>query len=150
MLLLAALVGGFGTALWMRQRLAQTAALQAQEAELWGTWRAQVEKRLAERREPDWTPVLQRLGALEKAIGNVRLPTPEPTNLRPVLDALASIRLPVPPAVNLDPLHTRLLGLEDAIRLQGAPAANRGGDLSGVLARLTEIEQHLARLRNAG
>jgi uncharacterized protein HemX len=152
LLLLAALLGGAVAAWWVRRSAQQASAEQARQQVEWDTWRLQIERRLAERREPDLTPLVQRLAALEKAVGSIRLPTPEPTNLRPVLDAIASIRLPAAPAVNLEPLHNRLLGLEDAIRIMGTPTAApapaaREADLAGVVARLGAIEQHLARLR---
>lgn len=144
--LLATLLGA-GLALgWARHRLAKAQAeLQQQQAE-WSAWRAQIERRLADRREPDWTPLLQRLSAMEKALGHIRMPAPEPVNLRPVLDAIASIERP--PSVNLEPLHNRLLGLEDAVRSAGGvPAALAPQlDLSGVHSRLDRVERQIARI----
>ncbi len=158
LLLLAALSGAAVAAWWLGRRFQQASAEQARQQAEWQTWRLQIERRLAERREPDLTPLVQRLAGLEKAVGSIRLPTPEPTNLRPVLDAIASIRLPAAPAVNLEPLHNRLLGLEDAIRQMGTPAATpapavpaaREAELAGVVAQLGAIEQQLARLRPQG
>ncbi len=135
-LLLAALLGGV-CAWWLAQRRLQ--ALNAEHTRLqneWVQWRQLIERRLAERPEPDWTPLMHRLGAIEKAVGNIRLPTPESTNLRPVLDAVASIRLqapPVFPAAQLDPLHARLLSIET--------------HLSGLFSRLGAVENRLAHLR---
>lgn len=142
LMVLALLCGGFIGWWLQRNRLEQLSREHQQQQEEWGQWRRLVERRLAEPPAPDWTPVLQRVGGVEKAVAAIRFPSPEPTNLRPVLDAVASIRMPEAPAVNLEPLHNRLLGLEDAIRRIGiAPtAAAQGMDLSDVLSRLASLE----------
>lgn len=136
LLLLAALLGGLA-AWWLAQRRLQ--AVNAGHTRLqteWAQWRQLVERRLAERPDPDWTPLMHRLGAIEKAVGSIRLPTPESTNLRPVLDAVAAMRVqapPVFPAAQLDPLHARLLSIET--------------HLSALFSRLGAVENRLAHLR---
>jgi uncharacterized protein HemX len=142
LLALAILCGGFVGWWLQRRRLVEQSQEHQQLQEDWGLWRRHIERRLAEPPVPDWTPMLQRLGAVEKAIGAIRFPSPEPTNLRPVLDAIASVRMPEAPAVNLEPLNNRLLGLEDAIgRIGVTPAATpQAVDLSDVLSRLASVE----------
>lgn len=136
LLLLAALLGGV-CAWWLAQRRLQ--AVSADHTQLqneWAQWRQLIDHRLAERPDPDWTPLMHRLGAIEKAVSSIRLPTPEPTNLRPVLDAVASIRMqppPVIPAAQLEPLHGRLLSMET--------------HLAALFSRLGAVENRLANLR---
>ena len=142
LLALATLCGGF-IGWWLQhRRLVELRLEHSKQQYEWVQWRRHIERRLAEPPAPDWTPVLHRLGGVEKAILGIRFPSPEPTNLRPVLDAIASIRMPEAPAVNLEPLHNRLLGLEDAVRRIGItpPAAVKEIDLSGLLSRLASVE----------
>lgn len=147
LLLLSAVLGGM-VAWWLASRhFGQVGVeLKAQQDE-WRQWRSQIDRRLGERPEPDWTPLLQRLGSLERAVGSIRLPVPESTNLRPVLDAVASLRLHDAPVVNLEPLHARLLALEDSLRRHAPVAAqslDATVDLSPVLSRLALIDNTLA------
>ncbi len=152
LMLVAALLGAL-LAWWLvRRDLKTMAAEQARHQSDGALWRQQIDRRLAEQADPDLTPLLHRLSAMEKAIGSIRLPTPEPTNLRPVLDAVASIRLPEGLKANIDPVHARLLALEAAIKGIAGPAAllPREAELSGLAglgARLDAIETRLAQLR---
>ena len=137
LLLASALLGGL-CAWWLAQRrfdrcVADAAAERQRLQDDWGQWRQQMDHRLAAPTGPDWTPLLQRLGAVEKAVHGIRLPTPEAINLRPVIDAVASMRLPGPSAVDLQPLHARLQALES--------------DLAVVLSHLGALETRLSNLR---
>lgn len=144
--LLAALVGAC-LGWWVARRHLEEMSLEhSRQRNDWAQWRQELDRRLAERPSPDWTPVMHRLGALEKAIGGIRLPTPEPTNLRPVLDAVASLRRPDLQAVNLEPLHARLLAVEDAIRRIHIPAP-RETDLSPLMASLLQLQRMVGALR---
>lgn len=153
LMLAASLLGGL-LAWWLvRRDFKALAAEQARHEGDWALWRRQLDRRLVERTAPDLTPLLHRFGAIEKAIGSIRLPTPEPTNLRPVLDAVASIRLPEGLKANLDPLHARLLALEGAINGIAAtaalpPAGDGPSAITGLGGRLDAIEARLAELRS--
>ncbi len=155
LMLAASLLGGL-LAWWLvRRDFKAVAAEQARHEGDWALWRQQFDRRLVERTDPDLTPLLHRLGEIEKTIGSIRLPTPEPTNLRPVLDAVASIRLPEGLKANLDPLHARLLALEGAIKGIAATAAlppteSGPSTLTGLAGRLDAIEARLAELRPPG
>ncbi len=128
LLLVAALLGGL-CAWWLAQRrferhMADVAREHQRRQDEWAQWQQLVDRRLAAAAEPDWTPLLQRLGAVEKAINGIRLPTPEPTNLRPVMDAVASIRQPRVPAADLQPMMTGLMELQRAVAALRVPPAN--------------------------
>ncbi len=146
LMLLATLLGGM-VAWWLaKQRIADLLAERTRLHEECAQWRRQIERQLAEPPGPDWTPVMHRLGALEKAIGSIRLPTPEPINLRPVLDAVASLRRPDLQPINLEPLHARLLALEDSIRRLHLPTP-READLQPLMASLLQLQRAVAALR---
>ena len=127
----SALLGGL-CAWWLARRhferrfelhLADGAAEHQRLQAEWVQWRQQVDRRLAAPADPDWTPLLQRLGAVEKALHGIRLPTPEPTNLRPVIDAVASMRVPSTAAVDLQPMMTGLMELQRAVATLRMPPA---------------------------
>lgn len=144
--LLAALLGAC-LGWWMARRHLQELALEhARQRADWAQWRQELDRRLAERQSPDFTPVMHRLGALEKAVGGIRLPTPEPINLRPVLDAVASLRRPDLQPVNLEPLHARLLAVEDSIRRIHIPVP-RETDLSPLMASLLQLQRMVGAQR---
>lgn len=149
LMLVSALLGGVVAAWLVRRSLQALTDEQVRQHGAWTQWRQQIEQRLAERPEPDLAPLVQRLAALEKAVGGIRLPTPEPTNLRPVLDAVASIRLPEPPKPNLEPLNARLLQLEEAVKATAMPASMlaKEVELTALISRLGAIENQLSRLR---
>ena len=153
LLLLAALFGGlFGW--WLaRRHFEDVTAHHAQLQDEWRQWRSQIERRLGEPTEPDWTPVMQRLGSIERAIGSIRLPAVEPTNLRPVLDAVASIRLPPAqerPPLDLAPVISRMAQLEAAVRGIVIPAPVHTNvaatDLQPLMANLLELQRAVAAL----
>jgi hypothetical protein len=152
LLLTAALLGGL-LAWWLvRRDLRTMAAEQARHHADGASWRQQTDRRLAARSDPDLTPLMDRLAAIEKALGNIRLPTPEPINLRPVLDAVASIRLHDPLKATLDAMHVRLLALEMAITGNtgaGAPLSPTAepSHPPGLGDRLHAIETRLTQLR---
>lgn len=154
LLLLAAALPGALLAWWLVRRdfKALAAELARHEGD-WGLWRQQVDRRLAERADPYLTPLLHRLSAIEKAVASIRVPTPEPTNLRPVLDAVASIRLADGLKANLEPLHARLRALEGAINGIATtsalpPIEDKLSALAGLGGRLDAIEVRLAELRS--
>ena len=148
LMLLAALLGCV-LGWWVARRHLQELSLErARQQHEWAQWRQELDRRLAERSAPDWTPVMHRLGALEKAIGGIRLPTPEPINLRPVLDAVASLRRPDLQPINLEPLHARLLAMEDAVRRIHMPV-HRETDLSPLMASLLQLQRMVGALGTA-
>ncbi len=145
LMLVAAGLGGL-VAWWLvRRQLQAMAAEQARHQADWALWRQQIDRRLDERPEPDWSPLMHRLTALEKAVSGIRLPTPEPTNLRPVLDAVASIRWPEVPKVNLEAVQARLLAIEESIR----GTAQAASSLQPLMASLLELQRAVAAIRIA-
>ena len=158
LLMLGAVLGGL-FAWWLAHRHFEDVTVEHTRLhEEWRQWRSQIERRLGERpAEPDWSPLVQRMGAIERAIGGIRFPAPEPTNLRPVLDAVASIRLPSPTAaqpVNLEPLISRVTQLESTVRSIVIPAPVHttlaAPDLQPVMASLLELQRAVAKLRPPG
>lgn len=147
LLLLAAVAGGL-LAWWMsRWHLSQMRAEHERVQVEWQAWREQFEERLSQRPDPDWAPVLHRLHSLERAVQGIRLPTPEPTNLRPVLDALAAIRPALPEPLNLDPLYARLMAVEDSVK-RAMTGGQRPLDLGPTHSRLDRLEQMLRNLQS--
>jgi hypothetical protein len=145
-LLFAALFGGL-IAWWLTQRhfVGLSTEQRRQQGE-WNEWRQHIEQRLAQPAQPDWAPVMQRLGQLDQAINGIHLPVPEPTNLRPVLDAVATLRMPEVAPVNLEPLNMRLQALEHAVKQIVIPASAAAPNLQPLMASLLELQRAVAVL----
>ncbi len=174
---IGALLGGC-FAWWLsRRRFQNLSAEYAQMRSDGSQWRRDFEARLGERPQHDLAPVLERLRAIEAAIGGIRLPEYKAPNLTPVLDAVGAIHIPVVEPVDLAPVESRLAKLaaalaairipeparpvdfapvygridrlEHAVRSIVIPVAkeHRDVDLSGVFKRLQEIERQIKEIR---
>ena len=161
LLLLAALFGAlFGW--WLARRRWQDVTVEYTRWQTeWADWRRSFEARLGERPQPDLAPVLAGINAVEStveaAVRGIKMPVPAVIDLQPVLDAVAFSRVPEPQALDLGPLLEPFLGpiglqLSNlaasmaAIRIP-EPLQPREVDFSGVLSRLTAVDERIAAIR---
>ncbi|MGH8132938.1 MAG: hypothetical protein ACRETP_06855, partial [Steroidobacteraceae bacterium] len=160
--------GGAFAYWWFRRRYQDVTPEYTRGRQEIEEWRRGFEERLAERPPVDLHPLSRQVAALDAAVRAMHIPQPEPTDLRPVLDAIAGIRMPervdlapvqlrldtlesrvaelrMPepsPAPDFTPLERRLAALEDAVRSIQVPPAQTV-DLSLVLERLGTLQSRV-------
>lgn len=168
LLLLAALFGALLMRWWLqRQQVDITTEYTAMQGD-WMQWRRALDQRLAGLQGADLSPLLSRLGDVERAVQGIELPRPAPTDLSPVLarvaeveqavraiklpqarevdlgpvlTAVGAIRMPaVPPPVDLAPLQQRVQALDARIAALRMPEAQTV-DLMPLTSRLAEVER---------